>query len=153
MKAHGPSASYGSFSFVIVPKIPRSFGIIIKPFKNLLRAFQSQRGLNHTNHGGAAEGRPPSLLSFYWLWLLKALTRLLKGFITVPNDQPHLCTLTNEKVPIIQDSRPAWPGVAKHDPLQRRHSRSSDCARTCNGNREENLVQQWPRWCHTDGDA
>ena len=35
----------GSFSFVTVHKIGWSFGIILKPFKSLVRAFQSQKGI------------------------------------------------------------------------------------------------------------
>ena len=69
-------------------KIPRSFGAIIKPFKSLLKAFKKQSQLNHTNHGVRPKAAPPSLLCFNPLWLSKALTRLLKGFIKIPNDQP-----------------------------------------------------------------
>ena len=47
-------------------KVPRSFEIIIiKPFKSLLRTFTSQSQSNPTSHGGAAEGRPPTVTIFY----------------------------------------------------------------------------------------
>ena len=36
----------------------------------------------------------------YLALALKALTRLLKGFIIIPNDQPIPCTITNDKLPI-----------------------------------------------------
>ena len=59
-----------SFSFVIVHKIGSSFGTIsIKPFKSLVRAFQSQSQLNNILTMGGAEGRPPSLLFVHWPWL------------------------------------------------------------------------------------
>ena len=45
-------------SLVIAPKIPQSFRIITNPFKNCLRAFQSPRGLDHTNHGGWPKAAP-----------------------------------------------------------------------------------------------
>ena len=33
-----------------------------------------------------------------WFGLLKVLTRLLKGFVIFPNDQPISCAITNEKL-------------------------------------------------------
>ena len=64
-------------SFPLTPPLGWSFGITIKPFKSLVRASESQSQLDHTNHGGAAEGRPPSLLSFNPLWLLKGSWKAL----------------------------------------------------------------------------
>ena len=87
-RPHDGSVSSGSFSFIIVHGVGWSFGIIVTPFESLVRAFKSQRQLNHTNYRGGAEGRPPSLLYFIWLWLLKTLTRLLKGVTIMPNDHP-----------------------------------------------------------------
>ena len=46
--------------------------------------------------------RPPWLLWFHWLWLLKALKRLLKGFITIPNDRSILCNITKEKLLYVE---------------------------------------------------
>ena len=70
---HGPVSS---FSFVIAHEIGWSFGNITKPFKSLVRTFKSPNQLSHT------------LLVFICLWLLKPLTRLLHGFVVIPNDQP-----------------------------------------------------------------
>jgi hypothetical protein len=58
--------SYGNFFLLIVHRIGWSFGIIIKAFKNSLRAFQSHRGLNHTSHVGCPN---PIVTTFHHLWL------------------------------------------------------------------------------------
>jgi hypothetical protein len=39
------------------------------------------------------------IVMVYLALALKALTRLLKGFIINPNDKPIPCTITNDKLP------------------------------------------------------
>ena len=73
-------------AFVIVHGIGWSFGILIQPVKP--GPLKSQNQFNHTNNVGAAESRLPSLLSFMWRWLLKALKKLSKGFLLLPSDPP-----------------------------------------------------------------
>ena len=77
--------------FVILPKLPRSFRNIIKPSSSLLTAFQNQSQLIHTNHERRPKATPHRYYLFHWLWLLKALERLLKGFVIIPNDQGIPC--------------------------------------------------------------
>ena len=83
LKNHGKRLRYGSFSFVILHRILRSFGIIIKPLESLVRAFQSQSQLNHTNHWGAAEGHPPH---GYYLLLVLALKGSFKAHKSIYNN-------------------------------------------------------------------
>ena len=39
-----------------------SFGIIMKPFKSPVRAFEDQRGLKDSKDGGVASGRAPMVI-------------------------------------------------------------------------------------------
>ena len=48
---------------------------------------------------GSRRPPPPFLVWFSWLWLLKALKRLLKGFIIKPTDRGILRNITSEKLP------------------------------------------------------
>ena len=49
-----------------------------------------------------------------WFGLLRVLTRLLKGFVIFPNDQPISCAITNEKL-----LTGPWPMAARGDFGQR----------------------------------
>ena len=62
----------------------RSFGMIIKPFKSLLRDFKNRNPKLIVTMGWGSL-RPPSPW-FNGLWLLNVLKRFSKGFIIIPND-------------------------------------------------------------------
>ena len=76
-----------------------SFGSIIKPFKSLVRTLRNRSLIRESSEGGgAAFGHPPWLVWFTWLWLFRALTKFLKGFMIITNDPPNPRAI-DEKVP------------------------------------------------------